>query len=278
MDSMKKFIFSETCFFIFLFKGKKMKLKHIVVASMAALAFASGNANALSVSSGGDLFLVAINDNTGGSFIAPLTSALSSTAAAFTSANTGSVNFSTATGFSSAWSSLTAAGTDTSAISYGVFGIDTSTNKVLSTINPTNFTSAGSNDDLLNFIQGAKTGAIGLWATIDNASVTGTTAAYRATDTADGNGITWSNFMSQALTGTSGQLTYTGSAPASLFALSTNGVGLTPMTASMFTNTFELTSAGQFTVAAVPEADTSAMMLAGLGLMGFIARRRNSKK
>ena len=31
-------------------------------------------------------------------------------------------------------------------------------------------------------------------------------------------------------------------------------------------------------VAAVPEADTSAMMLAGLGLMGFIARRRNSKQ
>jgi hypothetical protein len=31
-------------------------------------------------------------------------------------------------------------------------------------------------------------------------------------------------------------------------------------------------------VAAVPEADTSAMMLAGLGLMGFIARRRNRKQ
>ena len=31
-------------------------------------------------------------------------------------------------------------------------------------------------------------------------------------------------------------------------------------------------------VAAVPEADTSAMMLAGLGLMGFIARRRNTKQ
>ena len=255
-----------------------MKLKHIVVATMATLAFASGNANALSVSSGGDLFLVAINDNTGGSFIAPLTSALSSTAAAFTSAKTGSVNFSTDSGYSSAWSSFTSAGTDTSAISYGVFGIDTSSNKVLSTINPTNFTSAGSADDLLGFIQGAKTGAIGTWATLDNALVTGTTAAYRATDTTDGNGITWSNFMAGALTGTSGQFTYTGSAPASLYALSTSSFGLTPMTSSLFTNTFELTSAGQFTVAAVPEADTSAMMLAGLGLMGYVARRRNSKK
>ena len=31
-------------------------------------------------------------------------------------------------------------------------------------------------------------------------------------------------------------------------------------------------------IAAVPEADTSGMMIAGLGLMGFIARRRNTKK
>ena len=31
-------------------------------------------------------------------------------------------------------------------------------------------------------------------------------------------------------------------------------------------------------IAAVPEADTSGMMIAGLGLMGFIARRRNAKK
>lgn len=34
----------------------------------------------------------------------------------------------------------------------------------------------------------------------------------------------------------------------------------------------------QSSVAAVPEADTSGMMLAGLGLMGFIARRRNGKQ
>jgi len=39
--------------------------------------------------------------------------------------------------------------------------------------------------------------------------------------------------------------------------------------------TFTLTSAGALTyVAAVPEADSAGMVLAGLGLMGFIARRR----
>lgn len=32
-----------------------------------------------------------------------------------------------------------------------------------------------------------------------------------------------------------------------------------------------------FTVAAIPEPETYAMMLAGLGLMGFMARRRKQK-
>lgn len=39
---------------------------------------------------------------------------------------------------------------------------------------------------------------------------------------------------------------------------------------------FKLTSNGLLTVSAVPEADTWAMLLAGLGLMGFIARRRTA--
>lgn len=38
--------------------------------------------------------------------------------------------------------------------------------------------------------------------------------------------------------------------------------------------TFNLSSNGTLIYAAVPEADTSAMLFAGLGLMGFIARRR----
>ena len=54
-----------------------------------------------------------------------------------------------------------------------------------------------------------------------------------------------------------------------------NGVfGTTYVDASNATHFKLFTTA----VAAVPEADTSAMMLAGLGLMGFIARRRNSKQ
>ncbi len=41
-----------------------------------------------------------------------------------------------------------------------------------------------------------------------------------------------------------------------------------------YTATF--TNTGTLTIAAVPEADTWAMLLAGLGLMGFIARRRTA--
>jgi hypothetical protein len=62
------------------------------------------------------------------------------------------------------------------------------------------------------------------------------------------------------------------------FALATNTVFSNANGVSKFT----LLSNGSLTyaaaVAAVPEADTSAMMLAGLGLMGFIARRRNRKQ
>ena len=44
-----------------------------------------------------------------------------------------------------------------------------------------------------------------------------------------------------------------------------------------FSNYFNMSSNGQLSyVAAVPEADTWAMLLAGLGLMGFIARRRTT--
>jgi len=71
----------------------------------------------------------------------------------------------------------------------------------------------------------------------------------------------------------------------SVYNIVRNGTGgLTVATATKlnvagFNPIFNMSSAGALTytsaVAAVPEADTSAMMLAGLGLMGFIARRRN---
>ena len=59
-----------------------------------------------------------------------------------------------------------------------------------------------------------------------------------------------------------------------------NGLAQTSVTKLAFDGFnpyFNLTNAGELTyVAAVPEADTSAMMLAGVGLMAFIARRRKA--
>lgn len=56
----------------------------------------------------------------------------------------------------------------------------------------------------------------------------------------------------------------------------TNGASpLAQATQTIFSEaTFNLSSNGTLIYAAVPEADTSAMLFAGLGLMGFIARRR----
>lgn len=61
-----------------------------------------------------------------------------------------------------------------------------------------------------------------------------------------------------------------------LMQASTGANGLAAATQTIFSNdfTFSLASNGTLVYAPIPEADTSAMLLAGLGLMGFIARRR----
>lgn len=48
--------------------------------------------------------------------------------------------------------------------------------------------------------------------------------------------------------------------------------------ASSVDSTFTMTSNPEFTVTSVPEPESYAMMLAGLGLLGFMARRRKHKE
>jgi hypothetical protein len=61
-----------------------------------------------------------------------------------------------------------------------------------------------------------------------------------------------------------------------LMQVSTGANGLAAATQTIFSNdfTFSLASNGTLVYAPIPEADTAAMLLAGLGLMGFIGRRR----
>lgn len=70
------------------------------------------------------------------------------------------------------------------------------------------------------------------------------------------------------------QKSSTTSAAAGLANLTYNGNNVFATTYSLAGTTYLNISS----VAAVPETDTSGMMLAGLGLMGFIARRRNGKQ
>ena len=61
----------------------------------------------------------------------------------------------------------------------------------------------------------------------------------------------------------------------SLLQATSGASALAQATQTIFADaTFNLSSNGTLIYAAVPEADTSAMLFAGLGLMGFIARRR----
>ena len=71
------------------------------------------------------------------------------------------------------------------------------------------------------------------------------------------------------------------------FTLIASNIDLSPTANSDFglvsigptdVNLMRLTSMTPATVAAVPEADTSAMLLTGLGVLGFMARRRNKAK
>ena len=78
--------------------------------------------------------------------------------------------------------------------------------------------------------------------------------------------VAWMNSLTSAKAGSTAGFTQ----------LTANGLNVVAFTHAVGADTY-LTIA-QAPVAAVPEADTSAMMLAGLGLMGFIARRRNRKQ
>jgi hypothetical protein len=57
-----------------------------------------------------------------------------------------------------------------------------------------------------------------------------------------------------------------------------NGPGSYSMWHSTIGHNWDVQTTGTMTIAAIPEPDTYAMMLAGLGLMGFIARRRKQKE
>ena len=86
-------------------------------------------------------------------------------------------------------------------------------------------------------------------------------------DSVNLDGHSWSVFSGSTPKRKFAEIEYTGSAPLTLTL-----VGYT-----MGTSASKVIYSGELTVTAVPEPETYAMLLAGLGLMGGIARRRNKK-
>jgi len=261
------------------------KFKALVV-SLALVAALPASA-AMTTSATGDSSLILTLFNSVGAVSA--TFDLGSSKSAFVQSADNSWNLQTDAKYSSAWSSYTAAVTTNLGVTqFAVFAGDalgsgaggqsmfTTGSGVMATLGTGSLTTAlGSFDVYI----GANNGKSTHNTVADGASVN-TSAdgnAYAGVSSAyGGNGGKVGAFGSDAngLIDTNLNV-WNISSGASTFAQTTN----TKLNLSGFNPYFNLSSDGLLSyvaVAAVPEADTSAMMLAGLGLMGFIARRRKS--
>jgi hypothetical protein len=243
------------------------KLKALVAAAVVASTM-SGAANAIPAN---DLFLVAV-DTAGHSFIADLglVSAFSNTTP-FTPRDFAAISGDTN------WSTFIA-GTTAANVQYQVLGWD-GANSIYSTstdmVDP-----AGSNLEFNNLL--GQFGAGGSFTNFLAANTGSTNYVASSASTASGAGIgnnwtqAFSNFTTTATLGSNNYFY-------NIAKTSTGNIKpltLNPFTQPDATNSFwKLSTAGVLTystAAAVPEADTSAMILMGLGLMGFIARRRRA--
>lgn len=245
-----------------------------MVASFALVA--SFNANAISTTTG-ELFIVAYDSVGKNSFISTL--GLGSVSDFVTNNSISApIDFSTSANSSAAWASFTAAAsTNLSSVKYSVLGLDSNYTALVTgagMFGPQVATNAQL-DNLMVAAGGVST--VRTFMSVDYAALTdGVNAAFvgnnDGTLSATTPGINMFNLLGTNLN-TQG-------------TIGSNNIfySLTESASSEVTKTllgnWNLATNGTLSytsVAAVPEADTSAMMIAGLGLMGFIARRRNNK-
>jgi hypothetical protein len=257
------------------------KMKTLVAAALATVAMSSSSAFAITNTGGGELFLLAYDTVGLNTFVATLDS-IAPSVAGFTGDSSLSKSF---VGDAN-WTSFSSATTfNSSNVIYSVLGLDVTSKKLLTTSSAFPAGSVGTNNAFTTLAADAVAagGTLGLWMTNYNAGVTGNVSAF-LTGTGNGTGAVLSTKW-----GT--KLPLVGNTSAALgvdnlfYAISPNATS-TAKTAllakSQFVNSagasvWNLSSTGtlSYTVAAVPEANTWAMMLAGLGLMGFVARRRS---
>jgi hypothetical protein len=246
------------------------KLKALTVAAITAMSL-SGAANAIPQT---DMFLLAYDSVSQKSFVADLgaTAAFSNTTAITPFDYSADAN----------WASFIA-GSTASNIQYQVLGTNAA-NTIWTTSNDLSLLSnAGQNTRMNNAIGGLNPGGALNFFLAANTGVTNFVPSSAAFGKGSEIGIDWStafnNFTTTANLGQNDnfyQIVKNGTKGTNILItntfLQTDGV----------TNSFWNLSTGgvlsytSTSVAAVPEADTSAMMLAGLGLMGFVARRRKA--
>lgn len=248
------------------------KLKALTVAAVAAMSL-SGVANALTAN---NIFLVAFDTNSRNSFSAD-TGIL---ADSFTNTDQ-TYNFSADANWATFAANSTAANTIYQVIGYNGVAVGptgalwTTSNDLVSPGQTSRFNNAsasfgpqGTFNNYLNFNTGTTN------------YVAGTAMFGKASEIGKDWATFFNNFTNTAALGTNDnfyKMTKAGG------ARPTTNLGLTTYTQTdgVSNSYWNLSTTGVLnytgaSVAAVPEADTSAMMLAGLGLMGFVARRRRS--
>ncbi|MBW8372221.1 MAG: PEP-CTERM sorting domain-containing protein [Thiobacillus sp.] len=268
-----------------------MKLKMIALAAMLA----AGSANAAldnSLSGNGSLFLsvwngvdTSVTFDLGYNMDSFLPAAMSAAGTSVTwnlGASTVSNNAglaATPLTYASYWSSFAATVTDWTKVVYDIGAMDSTgttagADRYLSTSRDLLATVATqTNTGLLSF------STVDTYLNVNNANGTHATDANGAASFASGDGYyfqgkqaKWKNnakFTSNDVVGND--------LPVYLLATSSTN-GLSKASVATYAGEFNLNQAGvlSYSVAAVPEASTYGMMLAGLGLVGFMARRRLS--
>jgi hypothetical protein len=260
------------------------KFKALVAAAVVATTM-SGAANAITVGANGEMFLVAFDSVSNNSYI----KALGVSALAFD----GSSNYSAALTGDTNWTSFSSAATFNAAnVSYSVLGYSvgaTSFSSVMRTTASVTPVVGGTNGawDALN--NDVDNGSLKLWmsnASLGNATVTGTSSRFIAASVGDATaaqmGNVWETQM-PTIVNTSAAL----GANDSFYTItreqsSGRGSSAKQVIVSSLLGNWNLSAAGNLTylsasTAPVPEADSAAMLLAGLGLMGFVARRRSKQ-
>jgi hypothetical protein len=263
----------------------KLKLK-VLVASVVVATTMSSSANAL-VSN--ELFLVAYNSVTAKTFLAALGP---NTVTGFGPTSNLSYDFTE----SANWSSFVSGGSyNSSDVKYQVLGYNVSNSanagnynagdKLLVTSNTTPGAFSNSSMNALILDAAITSGTIGNFAAT-NAAATGTGTMLITGGAADSGAAVNVNFFNKwtSLPDATASLGQDLNFWAVTRPAGTTGLVQTVRTAflqddAVTRSVWNLASTGDltYTVQAVPEADTSAMMIIGAGMLGLIARRRNNK-